>query len=922
MPVNENSIIDNTNNEGEIIMNTTCKAVKNDGTTCTNNSKENGYCGIASHIAQATVGGYDTESTPTEVIPTPVNNNKEINMKIWQWLQAPVGTDINEEDVAVRMISSKPSENVAAAFARSVMCNGAPQFIVGSENKDRKTGEALAKTGQNLMAINSGNQEMPLLMHRGVEMGVDFRIASFPVKSLAPERIEGMVNKANFAYANADRAVFISFLGVDDWGLAPLGLNTRNCAKLVKRLNELLRQTSHFYYGEVNIGEFFTPLGSDPKRFDGMSVISRAFATKLGAKETDHRFSIRVNGKDGVIKGDCIVVDEIKGGLDVLFHTDNLKSEFATTGWFLTTLDVHAPLHEVAYDDQTRGNFDFFLGRELVKADLIRFVKEHVSAVEEGGEMYNYLAKMSETPVVGEASALDTLSGTLHAQGVKLTEAGLPAATFSNLTFTTLNAMTRKMNASRVVLKKDGKMAKTENHKKMFLPASNAFVGAVLSWDIYTEMAGQFKAGEDGTRTFFDPRFGLVMPGIRVEKTFDLHGGFDHDDSMCVFAIKVFCSNINRAKELHALGVLDGNLAFGSTADKAVLAGLFIRRPNGPGEYSIEAISPDMPFTKFNMDTIPVVDLANAPLAQSEVFANTEITGVPTSVDYDKEYDREAAIQAILAQTVNPGVGAFANVMMAWAMTFGANSVPQVLIETMEGVVDPLQQTADRVSFVAIDNAVQDMWISFRDKAISSKTPVELRLLATRRIPATIGEGENQVKIGKAIVAAGLATKTEENDLQHLYNLAILRLDKLARGAANATRNNLDTAVAVSHMPFPTMVMQAVREFYSISYGRLAKMDRDFKDQLGDNAHAVAHRHNQVARKAAMENLMVELVEMIEGNPFDTNEFMLALYKHITTVTKKFPDGHQDRVLTQPSPVGATSMLDLFIDACKSVSLI
>jgi hypothetical protein len=891
----------NTNQKEDNTMSTTCNATKNNGESCTNNAKDNGFCGVKAHAIQGIVATEVAAPIIPEVITAPVNQKKEVTMKIiYQYLQAPLGVDVSDEDVAVRIITNCPSENALTAITRSAMLQGAPQQIEGSR--------------QHVMAINSGNQEMPLLQRRAADKGVEFRIASFPVKTLEPDTILKMVTKANFAYSNSSRAVFVDFKGFDGWGLAPLGIEIQNTAKLVKRLNELLRQTAHFFYGDVNYGPFYTPEGDSDVSYDGMNIMSKEFAKKMNFKGT--RGSFRLDVEEGVIKGDVIVVDHIPGGLDVLYHPENLKTEFATTGWTLATVADHAPLHQVAYDDQSRGNFNFFLNHETVKADLIRFVKENISKVEEGGELHNYLISMSEEPVVGQSNGLDTLSGTLHAQGAKLTEAGLPNATFANLTFTTLNALTRKMNASKI--------GKTDLYKKMFIPVSNAFVGAVLSYEIYTKMAGQVTLGESGGRTFFDQATGLVIPGDRFEKTFDLHGGWDHDDSVCVYAIKVYCSDMERAKVLHSTGVLDENLAFSSTPDRAVLAGLMIRRPNGPGEYSIEAISPDLPFHKFNMDTIPVIDLADAPLSQSEVFANTEMGQIPTSVNYDGDYDKEDAFSAICAQAVNPGVGTFANVLIAWSATFGSDNVPVHMVGKMEDVVDILEQTADEVSFSAISLAVEQMWVDFRDKVIFTGTTVEPSLLIGR-VPMQLGYGDDLVLIGKAIQDMGLVTKNSEGpegQLQALYAKAIRRLGNLARSTANSTRNDLDLAVHIRNMEFAPQQMSTVQDWYKVAYGRLSKLDREYRE-LDADAHAVARRHNQVGRKAAMESLMDQLVDMVCSLTNDnTDWFMLALYKFIVTPTEKFPNGNVDRVFTQPSTKGKPSMLDLFVDACRTIELI
>ena len=810
-------------------------------------------------------------------------------MEIFHYLQS---TNQESSLPAIRFITNYVSSRCELAYRESQLGRGGVVNIAG--------------TDVNVMALDTGNHDFALLRFRAED--IRFKITCVPNEYLAakgPESIVKKLGKVNFAWASASSSYFIKFPDFDGWGLEPLGLTVSNDRKLSKRLTEALRSTAHAATEPFTYAEFRTPDGDDDIYYDGGNAIRRSFAVRMGFAET--RGNIRALLPEGLVKGDCLVVDDDVLDYDLVYHTENLKHSLRTTGWMMATIMKHSPMHSLRHDDQTRGNFKYFIPTEVVRGDLNAMVSHYKQAISTGGELFNYLQNAQgafNDPIAVDLERIE-LADTLEEQAQLLREIGIAPATFSNITYTHVGALVRKMEAQKI--------PGTKIHRRMFIPARNAFLGAVSTWEFCTTMCGMEFPGEDGTRTFFDPRVGLVIPGYRFADTYDLHGGHDGDDTWGAFAIKVYCSDDDRLDSMIESGVIDPTLVIGRDENSATFCSLMVRRPNGPGEYSIERIAEDMPWFDYNSDSIQTVDLANAPLEQDKVFANTIMGEIPTSVNYDGEYDRHAALTAIDAQITNPGVGTFANVLMCWAQTFGADVVPSEMIASMEDVIDSLQQTADPMSFIAIRDAVSSMWVEFRNRVIATGTKVDPILLVTR-IPQSVQEDGEKREIGSDITGRGLVERGDNYRLQKRYNMAIDFLRELSMMTANYTRNETDLATEI-RAQFQSIPVAHVENWLRMANGRLKKLDRQFSDAVSPHDNALIRRQIQLERRLAMENFMDKLVDNLVEDKHDEHAMILAMYAWITSPRPNFPSGDIDRIFIQPSSPNHASMLQLFIEA-------
>ena len=850
---------------------------------------------------------WDATFGPAVQVPEFLNTNKkeEETMPIAHFLRETADL----EGFALRIVTNMASPAVQAAYEKAVV-----------SVRPEKIGD----TNHRLLAVNIGHQTMPLL-ERAADMGVKFTFMSVPVKALKedPSVIAKYLGRSNFAWSNDRTASFIKFDGVEGWGLGPIGLEVSYDPKLAKRLNEVGRVTSHYYTGDITIREFRTPDGMFDEYFDGMNIISKEFARKMGVKFT--RGNLRLTTPYGTIKGDFVVVPGLD--VDIVFHTENIKRSVRSDGWNLCTAMEHAPMHELRHDDQTRANFSFFITHDRVRDDLNKMVGSYKDSVESGGELADYLYNQSmafDDPISVDYAVFGT-SQRMEQEADRLRSIGVAPASFSNITFSHLGAITRKMDSKRIRQSKymPAGIKRTNFFKKMFVPASNALLGAVVTYEALTLMGGIEFPNHDGSYTFFDQKYGIVMPGSRFLATYDLHGGWDLDDTVGLFLIKIYGSDEQRVAALVKAGVLDAKISVPEKEEDAIEVGLMIRRPNGPGEYSIESIDLDIPWMHYDADSIESFDLSLAPEDTDTVYSRVNVVGLPAmeKID-DPTYTRALASEIIHAQTENPGVGSYANILIAWQATFGVGSMPEEVVDRMEGVVDATMQYADPVAFRAISDEVTRLWVEFTRKVIQTGTTVDKSILLSR-VPFTIGGGENQIGIGSAIVAAGLSVESDWCRVQKRMNLAIEFAGDLAKNTANGARNALPLATRIRGEKFGVAYKTAAADLVKSTNMKLQEIDRTFnKEDAACGENIVMRRAVQVRRRLATEQYMDTVTKAVVESQLDTDQLILALYKYMTTPRSGWAYGDIDRLFAQPCSEGNHSLMDMFIGAIDRAGIL
>lgn len=811
----------------------------------------------------------------------------------------------------MRVLTNKVKPHVEKAYIKSKFTNKVVSLKPESDNSPI------------LVALNTGSWDFPLLQHRAIEQGVDFRIVSYDMKTVATwdeDYLKQAVSMSNFGYASADNLVLVKFHGHSGFDLEPLGIRISNHRKLVKRLTELLRCSGHYVYdplAEVTHQEFVTPKGEDDTTYDGMNYMRKSLARKLGFKFM--RGNVRFITELGLIKGDVIVVDDDQIEADFVYHTENLKSEFRSDGWQLITIMKHGDVKEIGHNDQIRFNFPTLITNKVIAGDLSSFVNGWKKSLEEGGDLHNYLT--SQQTAFDDPIAIDlarvTSASRLEEQAELLNEVGIPPAMFSNIPYTRTGAMVRRCRTHQM---RNSEKQPIPYFKKTYIPTRNAFAAAVVTFGSLTKM-GNFDfsyMGEDGTRTFFLPGVGLVVPDSRFRDTYELHGGDDLDDTWNGYKKKFFCSDPAKLEMLIQHKVLDPSLNIPSTKEEATdEAALFIRMPNGPGEYSIERVSPDLPWCLSDEDAVETIDLANAPLPHDLAFAGATFEELEASVDYRAEYDAEFALNAIQAQTINPNVGPFANAIMAAAATFGPDSIPSSMITLrMEEAIDTVQQEADAHKFRVINDAVASMWIEFLDHVVTNKIKVDIGLLITR-VPEEVRIADEKVFIGRRIKELGLVKGGITHLLHKEYNRRLTEMSDMAKAAPMKARNELELTQKLAKARIPENLMVFARDWIIGCNVALRKLDEKYSiDELDNDSplSTLMKRHLQEEKRRAMEAEMDRWVSQIVLNDrHDTHKQIIALYKWIVTPREGYPMGDIDRVFVQPSSPGAVSMLKLFI---------
>jgi len=275
----------------------------------------------------------------------------------------------------------------------------------------------------------------------------------------------------------------------------------------------------------------------------------------------------------------------------------------------------------------------------------------------------------------------------------------------------------------------------------------------------------------------------------------------------------------------------------------------------------------------------------------------------------------------IKAQLVNPGVGPFANVIMAMASTFGPDNMPEEMLAAMEDIIDSVQQTADILAFAAISDETNRLWTWFYNKVLADQVKVDAGLLATR-VPTKLGSGDDAINLVDDIIAAGLKYDGPQRNLHKLYSRCIVSVGEVGKRAAHEARLNTPLATYMRNyrIGVPGIKAWATNWLRNVN-GQLKKLDREFGNIEAN--HVIERRNTQTLRRLALEQLMDNWVNTIyTDGQFNSADQFLALYKLIVTPTSTFPLGDNDRVFVQPSSAGMPSMMGMFLTACEEKGIL
>lgn len=823
----------------------------------------------------------------------------------------------NEETTIITNKEDSMINNPIHHYLREMNINGVRfvsrvitnEVLTGKIAVGYEQSQMLKRPVENVFAIQSGTWLHHLLRVRLADRGLTFKMIIIENKDLLTltdesfATVDYFLKESNFMFANADYSFFLFVEGCMTYGLDIMGLNIISSKKSAKRLQEVARQVEMFTY--VENGGFdiafkdYEMDGEFIKFFDGKSYIRKSFAMEMAKNIVDNKrrarvlnqiandelvqVTLRILTPEGLIKGDAIIVKDGRIDHDIVTHPENLKSELTTNGWSFACIWEHAMVHNAVWDVQSEINFAAALTEAHHHGDMLRIVKTVRESLE-SGTLPEYLMLDERAHKDDGTVDMDKLSDSINRSYIRWQAHGLDIRSAQNLTFMALNGVIKRMQASE---------QRNGFYVKMWTPMSNAVLLTVNTWESAHYMGGLDFEGHSRDVCFFDKRAGFIISGNRFAKTYNYHGGWDLDDSMKVIIVKVFCSDPEILK-LHINKTVPNTFIPGKAEDAKEMV-LLVRSPNGPGEWSIEECEIDtLPIpAELRHDDITVVDLAKMPLPQDELLKGVIMGNMPTGMTFTKQtMTRDEGKVMIEAQLHNPGVGRFCNAMMVWS---AANKgFPTQMLAPMETIVDTVQQEHDITKFLAIEEESGEILGQLIDTGKSID-----KYLANTRVP----------------LSARRQLRQHEGRLTRLHKIYVQIIKTLTDEIRNHTlqmRGNTIEVQSVRTMRFGAHMLQAVTEFYSKYSAAMSMVDSQFKvDKMGNPFYKMT---TQAMHQQALRAIVSEMDETI-SNMENGEDFVLALYKLITTPTRTTPLGTSDRIIFQPNAVGERSVMDSLIEA-------
>lgn len=844
----------------------------------------------------------EAESSESEAI-----TDKEKKMDIYHYLQRLNGPD---GEYTVRIVTTDLG-NVAARYNESV---------------------ATRHPVNNILAISTGAYTFSLLEWELIRNNKEFRLMIIGNADLAANysstKLNEMLDRSTFVHANASYSFFMRIKDGVEWGLDDFKLELDFKKKAAKRGQELYRLSDMAWHTFGPAKMDMALLDEDdlagPEMFyDGMTFIRQRVAIKmaLGCQHEKRRrtmireiksgqmvrIGFRYMTAGGMVKGDAIIVPDDQISRDVITHNCNIKGEFRTASGTHMTGWNHEPRHMAVWDDQSTINFGVALTEEKQKADISRLLLAMRESLE-AGTLPEWLLLGEKDRDENGVPDMDKLSESINKQWIKWQAHGLDIRAAQNLVYMGLGGVVNRMKASPLM--KSHALNETF-YKKMWIPMTNAMLGAIVTWEACVDMGGFEFPGRSKDKMFYDPRVGLVICGKRFQETFDLHGTWDLDDTVKAIHIKVWASG-DYSQHL-GLTLAEGT-KLPKSAGKAVDKLLLVRSPNGPGEYSIEDFDADGMFIEELVDPaqVVVVDMCNMPDPQPLLLESSIIQHMPTSTDYHGgEITKADALDMLTAQALNPGVGRFCNAIMVWAEAMGP-SFPPMMLDVMGEIVDACQQGFDRTSFDAIGSEPDSIFDQLVVRAETTGIKLD-HAIATTRLPAKYNN------LLKDSLVVGRFTR-----VQRVYKTVVNAMVSELQYKSMQWRRESDFVQAIKPIKFGAEMAAWSQKFFAKHSTALQATDRQFK--VDNSADPFTRMHLQYQHKLAMEECVAAMVAEIHnlGDDEVQDNYILGLYKWIVLFNhgRRVPLGLQDRIIFQSGGVGNMSLMDLLIEAAHRKDLV
>lgn len=793
-----------------------------------------------------------------------------------------------------------------------------------------------------LIEINTSDWVYPAL-ERLNRKGINFRLGSIPIREMKNQIKQGwlsnvpkLVDGSTFAWADASYAKFLHIENSKDipFALDLFDFFAADSKKLPKRLQEITRIVQMNSSGKFEdlscwVLDNEELLTLDPVlteiMVDGLVVISKSFAVKMCFKMpngyekrkkiakinkgTIGRMIIRIMTPIGLIKGLAVVVpDNLNGDFDVACHGSAIKKEIGTTdGTWEATAFEHPDLHTAMWDMQSMfNNHNWLLTEERFEQDVSTVLEEFKSALASGELPSWILHAKTESHNDDGAPTMEHAVAGWKKSYQRWQAAGEDLDSSSNLVFMAYGYLKNQLEAA---IRKD----------RWWVPMSNAFTATVNTWESLKYVAGLDLPEEKRNMVFFVENVGAVIPGDRFSETADLHDTWDQDGDQAKFIHIKLWSSLSALEEKSSFRdsyVIPADLVVPNTAEDAIDVCVVIRSPNGPGGYSIERFDADtMPWLRKCIERVPVIDLAKATPGMETLLQDVKVGEIPSSVVYtDGPLTKERAISMISAQCHNPGVGVFANLIMAHS-AINRPSYPKWMPAIGNDIIDVCQQTADVESFLYLKVGFEQMWDELNESVVTKEQRIDKFVLNTRYsfsslvLPETVEWTKENAVEGKF--------SCMNSSFLAMYKTVVesTRIASFERRLAGKTRCEVMQLV-----PRLTASGAAWASEVWTKYNRLLSQADYTRDQrIGGSTSRVYKAFVEYDRTKAIHKIVEDLYAEV-ANTSHPEKYAVALYRWIIDpISTGHKYGRSDRIIFQNGDDDQQTVMDLLITGIQEL---
>jgi hypothetical protein len=696
----------------------------------------------------------------------------------------------------------------------------------------------------------------------------------------------------------------------------------------------------------------------DEKAYDGMVIVSRSFVKQMirnvPSKVRRHQLyrmlasgeltsgNFRILCPEGLIKGDCIIVDDdimakkFGHGYAIVTHECNVKAEKGAKFFHATLNPYHQNYYQSIGEQPLSWGLGFLVGEKRLEQDFLAMVDEFRQAMKSG----QYPDHMLRTAPMSDDGVLTSVgyAEVLRDSAMRYLSCGLSLNTSSYLVGRIAHGFLNK-------LKKD--------ISRLALPMPWAAGVSVISHAVL-ELAGFDLSEYDLNKAFWHAPTGrFSYPTEKFIEFYPRHGGWDQDDKV-IAALRVM-------KEESGEYIAQDNESY-------TIRALSLRSPNGltyfgadslPGEYSVVDIDlhmrlvdcgfimlyvPDFPL--YNVwHSIPLLDMTKAPkithhqvidhdeLPHDEhrevdtktlkrvdaLLAKAESTNFPAEAESLRAkaaeltakatvapYSPEDAVRQFDLALENPGIGSIINPLIAYNAMFG--TYPKRLPAALEQMVDALEQTPDHAAFEVIEEAKKEILKAIIDSGL----PID-RTIAVHRLSQKVRDklGRGRIVVGPFTRLIEMMTTTYNSFHEELLGDPGRRVPLLGLDITN--RQVITELMDVEVAPDVMKVAGEVFRKFGAEKGRVPGF-RTRKDQASGLTFIVPDAWVSYARRRFFISLHDQLLAKILESGVDPAMVMVGIYKMV--IKHKVKDDVVFQVGDIASDLdGQVSMLDLFLSA-------